>query len=106
MARDTNNMNYAMIMAESGAEAFKAIGDNPERLAELLNGTSGHNIVEVFYCASWRITSSEDAVIIMTMSIRGGDFGLSYCDISVVRLDFDLEEGETIITLTVANRGS
>jgi hypothetical protein len=102
MADRTNNMNYAMIMAESGAEAFKAAGDDAGRLARLLGGThSGNNdtdIVRVYYCSNWQHTTRDNAAKIMTLNIRGGDYGLLYCDIDVVKLEDD--EDVTIFEIT------
>jgi hypothetical protein len=102
MAGNTNDMNYATIMAESGAEAFKAVGNDTQLLAGLLGGTSQQNTVLVYYCANWRATVSYYADYVMTLYIRSGDFGLLYCDISVEKLDDG--ENEEIVAFTAARR--
>ena len=107
MAGHTNDMNYGMIMAESGAEAFKAVGDDTEGLARLLNGTDYGDAVQVYYCSNWRITTASSAAYIMYLTVYPGDFGLLYCDVTVYKLGYDVVDGsdtEIIISLTAAWR--
>jgi hypothetical protein len=65
---DSNSLSYAVIRAQSGAEAFKSYHDTSE-LAYVLGGVSGDNVCIVYYDSDWNISSEQNAAFVMRIEI-------------------------------------
>ncbi|MCL2703736.1 MAG: hypothetical protein FWE91_09035 [Defluviitaleaceae bacterium] len=97
MAGKTGDQNHAITIAGSGAEAFKSVGNNAGRLAELLGGITDGDAVRVYYGTDWRLANHNNAVYEMTLTFQYADPNLQMCSVSV-----DIIGGDNIITFTVA----
>jgi len=101
-ARDNSERNYAMTVASSSAEAFRAVGRNPQLLADLLQGEYTGGNVYVFYSSGWQKTDEANAAFTVTMRFSTGDFGVSLAHICVSVVDYSGRDNSEILSLTVA----
>jgi len=77
-AHDSRDLSNAVLVAESGAEVFKATGGNRTATVELIGGAAGPLIthsadlpayVLVCYNEDWQICDNEDAVYFLRISV-------------------------------------
>jgi hypothetical protein len=110
-ASDSMATRYAILKAESGAEAFKAIGGDINAMADIMGGTSGQGepgtaVVTVYYDSMWKEISSEaDASYILLLVVNAphnpNDTALITGELTIGKIT-----GEELITLSLAARGS
>jgi len=70
-AIDSRDVSNALIVAESGADTFKAVAGDFQKAAELLGGVSesigSGMIIAVFYDDKWQLSQEEDAHYILQL---------------------------------------
>jgi hypothetical protein len=101
-ARASSDLNKAMLLAASGAEAAKASDNAAQTAAFLGKGAAAiDGGVTVFYDSAWLGCDEDQAAYLMDIVFRPGEPGLSltYGDITVKS-----KEGEEIFSLTAAAR--
>jgi len=101
-ARDSRALSNAIIVAENGAESFKAAAGDVGRVAELLGGTSGTiNGVPttiVFFDDNWQVSGETDAHFLLRLvGSRPGTSPLKTGELSIEMLT-----GEEIFAFSVA----
>lgn len=107
MVSDSRDKKNSLIVAESGAECYKALGGDADKIAMYLDGTATGSdedgVITVYYNKSWQACEGADADYLMQISSRESEeYGsLLFGDISVEKVT-----GEEIISLTVCARGS
>ena len=71
-ANESRDLSNALLVAESGAESFKAAGGDIGLVARLLGGTIGaagsSNAVTVFYDKQWNACTEESAQYILSLT--------------------------------------
>ena len=102
-AVNTKDINNALLIAESGAECFKAVGGDVFEIADVLSGSvmDGTDAVEVYYNKEYRVCPEDSAVYVMRLDGRYAEDleALKFGDISVRKIT-----GEEIIAFTAAVR--
>lgn len=101
-ARDSRDITNALLVAENGAENFKATGGEPEIVAELLGGIlvkeSGSVTAIVYYDDQWKRCAENDAIYSMRIATENPasqDINV-YSELTVEKLT-----GEIIVTFPV-----
>jgi hypothetical protein len=105
-ANDSNDLSNALIVAQSGAESYKAFAGNAEEAARILGGGIVRNdSVLVFYDENWGICNENEAAYILKFTkinkTENLPESLLFSKISVEKIT-----GEEIISLNVAARRS
>ena len=103
-ARDTRDMRYALISAQSAAETYKAAAGDIDMAAGILGGMAEDGgeteILSVYYDASWHVGGREAAAYILriTPAPRPHD------DAFLLRGELSVEtsDGKEILTFPVA----
>ena len=77
ISNESNNINRAVIVAQNGAECFKAAGGDLSETARLLGGNvaGGGSVIELYYDASWKPAEPHDFEYILEIkeiTDRGG----------------------------------
>ena len=108
-ANDSKATSNAILVAESGAEVFKATGGDANAVALILRGSPGivgtsGIFVTVFYDSSWQVCGETGASYVMhimadTMT-RSQDFSLIQGELSVSKIT-----GEELVAFPIAARG-
>ena len=98
-ANDARDINYALMAAKNGAEAYKAYG-SPEKAAEALAGRAyAPGEAAVYYDKNWRVCDGPDAAYVLRLTGVRGAISPPLCRLSVERA-----AGEEIIAFTAAAR--
>jgi hypothetical protein len=107
IASETRDISNAIHAAESGAECFKAVSGDIEKVAEILGGKTirvdGDAVAIVYYDRNWRVCNEEDAVYrlrLISETPESEPRSLLTGELSVEKLT-----GEVIVSLMVAARG-
>ena len=101
-ASDARDVNFALMAAKNGAEAYKAFGNTEEAAAVLGGGAYGPGEAAVYYDRNWRVcgeSSAETAYVLRLAAVEGADAPL-LCDLSVERA-----AGGELVSFTVAAKG-
>lgn len=103
MARDSADMSGALLMAESGAECFKAARGNAGQVAGILGGrvVAGGSVV-VCYDEKWKACAEYEAVFRMKLDRIRPEGTPASLIVGIVSVE--KSAGEEIISLTVAGR--
>lgn len=100
MARSSRDINNSLIIAEHGAESYKAAAGDAEKAAFLLGGSAGDSIITVYYDENRRVCGEGQAAYVMSITeAAGAPAALVFGDISVEKAG-----GEQIIAFTAAAR--
>jgi len=108
-ANDSKATSNAILVAESGAEVFKAAGGDADAVAYVLRGFagiagSGGSFVTVFYDSSWQVCGEVGASFVMHImadATAGSDvFSLIQGELSVSKIT-----GEELVAFPIAARG-
>lgn len=109
-ARDSRDMTNAVLVAENGAECFKATGGEVGKTAEILGGTvidaSGSMTAVVYYDKQWKVCAENDAYCCLKLAIENpasqsaGRLNSIYSELTVEKLT-----GEVVVTFPVIARG-
>jgi len=107
-AIDTKATNHSIIIAESSAEVFKAVGGDPVAVADFLGGTTVTGatgaVVMVYYDSTWQVCSRDNASFVLSLVVDAhrdpGDYSLVTGRLSIERVT-----EEELISLTIAARG-
>ena len=71
-AVDSRDVSNALIVAQSGADTFKAVGGDFGKAAGLLGGTinyrDGVTVIAVFYDDKWRVCGEENAHYVLSLA--------------------------------------
>jgi hypothetical protein len=69
MSDESQQLNYALILAQSGAEAFKAAEGDIQTTAQILrSNTAGSQSIDLYYNDSWQECAATDAAYQMTIN--------------------------------------
>ena len=73
MSEDTRDISSALLIAESGAEAYKATGGDLQNVAAIIDGGSlshanGLDILTVGYDENWKICEDDNPVYILRIT--------------------------------------
>lgn len=94
-------ISHALLVAESGAETYKAVAGDIAQLAETLGGERQANgEADVYYNSEWQVCSLEEAVYVLRIEPLN-DAAPLCVDLAVVKI----AEAEQLITFTVAAGG-
>jgi len=108
-ANDSKATSNAILVAESGAEVFKATGGDADAAAYILRGSPGivgtsATFVTVFYDSSWQVCGEAGASyfmhIVADTVTRSQDFSLIQGELSVRKIT-----GEELVAFPIAARG-
>jgi hypothetical protein len=72
-SKDSRDISIALLAAESGAESFKAVTGDLERIAELIGGDvyiidGGDTVLIVYYDLKWQPSCEDEAFYVMRMA--------------------------------------
>jgi len=107
-ANDSKAAGHAILVAESGAEVFKATGGDTAAVADILSGYngsagSGASFVSVYYDSFWQVCGESGASYILHISAQTAP-GVN--DITLVTGELSVEKitGEGLVSFSVAAR--
>ena len=105
IASDSKDLNHALLIAESGAECYKAAAGDMESTARILGGSlqGAGAALTVFYDDKWRVCGDNEAAYVLRMT----DQTAADAFVSLLRSDLSVEKiagPETLIAFSVAVR--
>jgi len=109
-ANDSKATSHAILVAESGAEVFKATGGDFAAVADIMGGftkqgDSGSAVVAVYYDSSWQVSSEANADYLLNLVVdapgNANDSTLVTGELSVEKVT-----GEELVAFSVAARGN
>lgn len=110
-ANDSRAISRAIVMAESGAEVFKATGGDFAVIADMLGGradVAGADVI-VYYNSAWQAGEADGASYVLSLVTVAPEYDAAEYrhDISLItgRLTVERITGEELIALTLATRG-
>ncbi|MCL1999570.1 MAG: hypothetical protein FWG65_12485 [Turicibacter sp.] len=68
IAGQSADINNALIVAKSGAEAFRASSGDLGLAAELLGAENVNNVIFLFYDSSWARTDADNALYVLSIT--------------------------------------
>ena len=93
-ASDAKDINYALIAAKNGAEAYQIYG-SPQEAAESLGGSArGAAGADVYYDRNWRVCDEPNAAYVLRLD--------TVADTSLGELTVERINGEELISFTVS----
>lgn len=105
IVNNASDMNNALMIAESGAECYKATTGNASKVATVLGGVAdGFDNAAVFYNDEWQTCTEADAAYELRLTALNRDdtpTSMKLCELYVGNIN-----GEEIISFTVATGGS
>ena len=103
-AKDSRDVSNALIVAQSGADSFKAVSGDFEKAAELLGGTVWHkpnpDTLVVYYDDRWQV-SGEDSAFYILFLIADRRYVQPH-SLVVGELTVEKISGEELISIPVA----
>ena len=97
-ANDARDLNYALIAAKNGAEAYRIYG-SPEEAASSLGGRAhSPGSADIYYDRNWRVCGEQDAVFVLRFNTADDAARPPASELTVERM-----AGGEIIALTVTS---
>ena len=106
IASDSKDLNHALLIAESGAECYKAAAGDMGKAAHILGGSLQSGVaggLTVFYDDRWRVCADNEAAYVLRIINQAPEHTLA----SLLFSDLTVEKiagPETLIAFSVATR--
>lgn len=101
---EAKDMSNALLVAESGAECYKAVGGDAVQVADILGGEAQANgVITVYYNNEWQPCAEEAAAYILTLTalpLHTEPYAPLSADLAV-----NNSNGEELVTFTVTAGG-
>ena len=105
-SRDSKDVVNAILVAESGAESFKAVSGDVGKTAEIMGGvvdnSSAANEAIVYYDSQWQVCGKDNAFYIFRLT--SGNTGASSPSLLSGEILVEKLTGESLVSFTVAVR--
>ena len=108
-AKDSRDLSFAMLAAESAAETYKAAGGDIAKVSDILGGSvalvDDAETLYLFYNSDWHDCTSEDAVYMLRLAGTPADAESALLRIGMLSVLRISAGGDEILSFSLAARG-